>query len=99
MKKINLSVMAVLLGTALAFAGSKGISLPKYQSVQWFQLDPGGDPSDPNHYKVAQVKPNNCLEPEERCAIYAEEDMANPGKPTKTGVQHPIEELLRASTR
>ncbi|MDX5421181.1 MAG: hypothetical protein LPK07_15700 [Hymenobacteraceae bacterium] len=99
MKKINLSVMAILLGSALAFAGSTSVSLPKTQSLQWFELAVGGDPSNPDDYTLADGAPSGCTVRQERCAIYAEEDMGNPGLPTEEGVKNPIQEVFRASTR
>lgn len=98
MKKINLSVMAVLLGTALAFAGSKGISFPEAQDEQWFELTMGGDPGNPNDYTLSlEGEPEGCTAGSARCAILALEDANNPGKPTPEGVATPISQVFRTN--
>ncbi|WP_439879716.1 hypothetical protein ACSX1A_11065 [Pontibacter sp. MBLB2868] len=96
MKKINLSIIAVLLGTALAFAGSKSISLPEARGLQWFQLKLNGDPGNPDDYTITDA-PEGCDGSDVRCAIYSEEDMLDPGKPTQSGVDNPVIEELRAT--
>lgn len=92
---MNLSVLAVLLGTALAFAGTTTVRSTEAIALQWFQLQPGGDADNPDHYTLVDA-PVGCNEGEKRCAIYAEEDMQDPGKPTQSGVENPILEELRA---
>ncbi|WP_276499388.1 hypothetical protein [Pontibacter litorisediminis] len=94
MKKVNLSILAVLLGSALAFAGTTTVRSTEASALQWFQLQTGGDPDNPDHYTLVDA-PENCGEGEKRCAIYAEEDMQDPGKPTQSGVDNPILEELR----
>jgi hypothetical protein len=95
MKKVNLSILAVLLGSALAFAGSKSIHVEEARALQWFQLQVGGDADNPDHYTLVDA-PEDCEGEKVRCAIYAEEDMQDPGKPTQNGVDNPILEELRA---
>lgn len=98
MKKMNLSMLAILLGTALAVAGSKSITLStSAQAPQWFYLTPGTDPSNPNNYRAMEQE-DECVGTQERCAIFAEED-SGLGKPTQSGVDNPILEEFRAVTR
>ncbi|WP_188501726.1 hypothetical protein [Pontibacter amylolyticus] len=93
---MNLSMLAILLGTALAVAGVEGNSQPEEQQEQWFLLQMGGDPSDPNDYTITGGSPSNCVVGDHRCAILAEEDATNPGKPTQDGVDDPAREVFRS---
>lgn len=103
MKNLKNNIVAAIVAVA-TIAGFSAFKLadqkPTYQNEKWFELQPGGEESNPAHYSLANgdgsAAPECPIGSDEVCAILAQPS-SNPNQPDlSTTVDN--ETLFRAET-
>ena len=94
-KKLGIGLAALALAFGLVFSMSAFKNTPKSNALQWFVFngDADDDVNDQSLYEAYTPSPENptpvdCGGSTIRCAIYAEPDMSQPGKPNLSTIDH-----------